>query len=126
MKNILKKKYMFLFVIFLIGFLIISYKEGFYGYAQQWNSPLAQWRPCDHSFYSVPISKYNNVCCSYDSIWDESISLCHPPCTENKIWNKNISKCVDPSTRCPQGYSMYKGNGKCGNQGFNNDVDSNF
>ena len=126
MKTIKSKKYMFLFVIFLTGFLIFSHKEGFYGYDQQWNTQLDKWTPCDHSFYSVPISKYHKKCCSNDSIWDESISLCHPPCTGDKIWNKTISKCVDPSTQCPKGYSMYKGNGKCGNPGFNDDVDSNF
>ena len=115
-----------LMIIFLISIYFFSHKEGFYGYDQQWNSPLGRWTPCETYFYSVEISPNRKKCCSNDSIWDETISLCHPECPADKIWNKKTSKCVEPSTQCPVGYSMYKGNGKCGNQGFTDDVDSNF
>ena len=127
MKFVLARNiYIFLLVIFLISLFFFSHKEGFYGYDQQWNSPLGQWTPCDINFYSVSIPPYNNKCCSNNSIWDPTISLCHPECPKGKIWNKKIISCVEPETQCPEGYSMYKGNGKCGNAGFSDDVDSNF
>ena len=120
-------KYFFLFIV--LCFLFFAYKktvEGYYGYDQQWNSPIRQWRPCDISFHSVEISPDKNKCCSNISVWDPTLSLCRPECTNGQIWNRIINKCVDPSTQCPTGYSMYKGNGKCGNPGFTNDVNSNF
>jgi hypothetical protein len=115
-----------LMALFFIYTYLFPEPEGFYGYNQQWNSELGEWTPCANYFYSVPLSEYSKKCCSIDSVWDESVSLCHPECTGDKIWNKKISSCVDPSTRCPKGFSTYKGNGKCGVLGFTNDVDSNF
>ena len=122
----MKKFLSFLLVIFLISFFIFSYKEGYYGYDQQWNSPSSRLRPCDISFYSVETAPNDNKCCSNISVWDPTLSLCHPECDKNQIWNKKINKCVDPSTRCPKGYSTYKGNGICGNPGFANEMYSNF
>jgi len=122
----LNKKYLFLLCIFLIFFSFYSYKEGYYGYDQQWDVESDQWAPCDINFSSIPILNYKNKCCSNDSKWDPSISLCHPECPMGKLWDKYNSKCVDAGKRCPDGYSIYKGNGKCGNIGFNNDVNSNF
>jgi hypothetical protein len=125
--NYMKSKNIyFLLLIFIIGFLLFYKKEGFYGYDQQWNSPLREWTPCDISYYSVANPPNDNKCCSRISIWNPDLSLCHPECDTGMVWNKKQKKCVDQSTRCPKGYSMYKGKGKCGNPGFTNDVDSNF
>ena len=122
----MKKILSFLFLIFIIIFFLFSNKEGYYGYDQQYDSPARDWTNCDINFYSVETAPNDNECCSNVSIWDPTLSLCHPECAKNKIWNKKINKCVDPSTRCPKGYSTYKGNGICGNPGFANEMYSNF
>ena len=87
----MKKFLSFLLVIFLISFFIFSYKEGYYGYDQQWNSPSSRLRPCDISFYSVETAPNDNKCCSNISVWDPTLSLCHPECDKNQIWNKKIN-----------------------------------
>jgi hypothetical protein len=126
MKNKTVKIYIIFALIAISLIYLFPRTEGFYGYNQQWDIETGKWLPCFNYFYSVPLSEYSKKCCSVDSVWDESVSLCHPECDKGKLWNKYKNSCVPESSRCPKGFSTYKGNGKCGVPGFTNDVDSNF
>jgi hypothetical protein len=126
MKNKTVKIYIIFALIAISLIYLFPRSEGFYGYNQLWNSESGKWIPCTNYFYSVPLSSYSKKCCSVDSVWDQSVSLCHPECDAGELWNKYKNSCVPERTRCPKGFSTYKGNGKCGVPGFTNDVDSNF
>ena len=126
----MKKKANNYFIFFVIvGLLFFAHKkiyEGYYGYNRQFDSPASEWTPCDINFYSVSTSPRKKKCCSNISIWNSELSLCHPQCAKGQTWNPDTISCVSESTRCPEGYPTYNGNGKCLNVDIGIEVDSNF
>jgi hypothetical protein len=112
-----------LMILFLISIYFFSQKEGYYGYDPVWDESMDGWAPCISNFHAVAIGPKLKKCCKNDSIWDASLSICHPECTEGKIWNIKTNSC---QLQCPKEFPMYKGNSRCGNPGKNDDVNSLF